>query len=231
MAYLNGPASTTDYGVVEIGSNILVDINGIISIPQSVATTANVTFNNVTVASEINTGNLSVGGTLTVTGNISAPALFDSNLRVVTSVTPAASTGISITGLSVGGTASAFTINNTGVIGLVAGTGISLSSATGNVTVSSTGTSVLNTIAANVSYTATATDEYIGVTSNSNLTITLPIGIVGRTYIVKDETGNQPKITVSGTGAEKIDGSNTKSITLAYSSITVVFRAGQWHII
>jgi hypothetical protein len=80
-------------------------------------------------------------------------------------------------------------------------------------------------------YTATATDEYIGVNSTSLVTVTLPIGITGRQYIIKEERGNGTgKVNVQGTGAETIDGSPFKQLT-ANASLTVVFRAGQWRII
>jgi hypothetical protein len=51
MAYLNGPASGNTFGVVEIGANILVDESGIISIPQSVANTADIQFANIIITS------------------------------------------------------------------------------------------------------------------------------------------------------------------------------------
>ena len=55
----NIPASTTQLGSVVIGANIDVAPDGTISIPQSVATTASVSFNNITV------NNLTVNGTYT----------------------------------------------------------------------------------------------------------------------------------------------------------------------
>ena len=47
MSYLFPLGSTTEQGVVEVGSNISVDVNAIISIPQSVATSASVTFDTI----------------------------------------------------------------------------------------------------------------------------------------------------------------------------------------
>jgi hypothetical protein len=84
MAYNTPLASKTQYGVVEIGTNINV-ANGIIDLPQSVATTANPTFATVTST-----------GAVTDTGN-----------RVLTTLT--AGTNITITG-----TAPSLTINATG---------------------------------------------------------------------------------------------------------------------
>jgi hypothetical protein len=38
MAYLNGPASGSDFGVVEVGNNIIIN-DGIISLAQDVGLT------------------------------------------------------------------------------------------------------------------------------------------------------------------------------------------------
>jgi hypothetical protein len=84
MAYNTPFASKTQYGVVEVGTNINVT-NGVVDLPQSVATTANPTF-----------------ATLTSTG-----AVTDTGNRVLTTLT--AGTNITITG-----TAPSLTINSTG---------------------------------------------------------------------------------------------------------------------
>jgi hypothetical protein len=207
MAYLSNPATTTDYGVIVVGNNVNVDGNGVVSIPQSVSTTANVTFNSITVAGATDTGNLSVGGLLTVTGNVSAAKVFDSNLRVISNVTPVAGTGISISNLTSTGPTATFTI-------------------------SATGTTVINTTTVTANYTATATDEYIGVNSTNNITISLPAGVTGRTYTINDERGSGlGRITISPNGSEKINGSNNYQILVAYASVTLVFNSGAWRII
>ena len=78
MAYNNPLASKTGYGVVEVGTNIDV-VNGVIDLPQSVATTANPTFATVTSTGAVtDTGNrvittLTAGTNITITG--SAPSL------------------------------------------------------------------------------------------------------------------------------------------------------------
>jgi hypothetical protein len=323
MSYLNGPSSDTTYGVVEIGNNIDVDSNGVISLEQSVAPSASVTFasvtstgaitdsghrvltsvvpsagagislvsvvttgpsasftidnqgvlslvagsdiaitgtntaltiadtstletvtsrghttdtviaiTNLTAASSSNTGALTVAGGVGVGGNLYAAELFDAGNRVVTGVTANAGSGISITAATVGGPAAGFTVNNTGVLSLIAGTGISLSAGTGNITVSSTGTSVIDTVEITGDYTATATDEYIGVNSTSLVTVTLPTGITGRTYIIKDEHGTGfGKIKVQGTGGQNIDNNLSYTITIPNASISVVFSGSAWRII
>lgn len=225
MSYLFPEGSTTERGVVEVGSNINV-LDGVISIPQSVDPSADITFVNLTVDGDIN-----IAGNTVSLGDISAVNLFDNSNRVVTSVTPAAGLGISLTSVTTDGPATSFTVNNTGVLSLTAGQGITLSGSTGNITVSTTGADFLNTVGVTTNYTATATDEYIGVDSTSLVTVTLPAGVNGRQYIIKEEHGSGTgKVNVQGTGSEKIDGSSFKQLS-ANASLTVVFRAGQWRII
>ena len=225
MSYLFPEGSTTERGVVEVGSNINV-LDGVISIPQSVDPSADITFVNLTVD-----GDIDIAGNTVSLGNISAVNLFDNSNRVVTSVTPSAGNGISLTTVTTSGPSTSFTVNNTGVLSLTAGTGITLSGSTGNITVSATGADFLNTIGVTNNYTATDTDEYIGVNSTSLVTVTLPVGIEGRQYIIKEERGSGTgKVNVQGTSSEKIDGSSFKQLT-ANASLTVVFRAGTWRII
>jgi hypothetical protein len=205
MSYLFPFGSTTEQGVLEVGSNINVDINGVISIPQSVATTASVTFDTVNATSA-----------LKLNGN-----------TVVTGVTPTAGTGISITSLTSTGPSSSFTINNTGVTSLTAGTNVTLSGTTGAVTISVQEPGIETTTSTAVAYTATATDGYIGVTANPTI-VTLPLGVTGKVYIIKNEAASGIT-TVIGTGVDKIDGSTSKTLN-SNASMTVIFRAG-WRVI
>jgi len=205
MSYLFPDATTADLGVVQVGANINVDANSVISIPQSVATTATVTF-----------GTVNVTNTLTLNG-----------ASVITSVTPTAGTGISLTSVTTSGPAAAFTVNNTGVISIIAGTNISVSSTLGVVTITASSSPLVQTTSTALAYLATATDEYIGVTANPTI-VTLPTGVVGKTYIVKNETTGIT--TVTGTLGQLLDATLTKNL-LANASLTVVFRAGAWRII
>lgn len=208
MSYLFPEGSIGEPGVLQVGSNIDV-LDGIISIPQSVEPTAAIVFDE-----------LEASTALTLDGK-----------SVITTITPAAGDGISITALTDVGPDAGFTVNNTGVLSLVAGTGITLSAGTGIITVSATGADIINTTGVNANYTATASDEYIGVNSTSLVTVTLPVGIDGRQYTVKEERGSGTgKVNVQGTGSEKIDGSSFKQLS-ANASLTVVFRAGAWRII
>ena len=208
MSYLAEPTSKTEYGVVQIGEHIDV-VDGIISLSQDLSENASVTFADVDVA-----------GDLLAQGNL-----------VITGLSAAAGPGISITDVDDIGYDRGFTVNNTGVLGLFAGPGVSLTANTGNVTISTTGADFLNTTSTNSSYTASATDEYIGSTASSAITITLPAGTPGRVYTIKDEIGGSPKITVVGSNSQKIDGKNSYLIENRYQSISLVFRNNGWWLI
>jgi hypothetical protein len=203
MAYLAQPTSKTEYGVVGVGSFINV-LEGFVFLEQDVSPNASVSF-----------GQVSIGGS-----------------DVVTSVNPVAGVGISITDLVSIGNTVGFAVSNTGVLSLIAGDGISVSSSTGYITISATGADIISTIGVTGSYTATADDEYIGVYSPSNVTITLPLGVTGRVYIIKDEYGQGAgKITIQPSGTQQIDNKNTYVISVPNQSVSVVFRGGQWRII
>jgi hypothetical protein len=203
MAYLAQPTSKTDYGVVGIGSFIDV-LEGIISLGQDVSPNASVSFNQV-----------SIGGS-----------------DVVTSVNPVAGAGISIINLVSIGNTVGFAVSNTGVLSVSSGAGISISGSTGNITISAFGADLIETIGVTGSYTATADDEYIGVFSAAAVTITLPIGVTGRVYIIKDEYGQgSGKITIKPSGTEQIDNKADYIISVPNQSVSVVFRGGQWRII
>lgn len=203
MSYNSTAASITSYGVVKIGANIDVAA-GVISLAQDVSPTADVAFNTVT----------------------------DSGDRVVTGVTPSAGAGISIGSLVSTGPAVSFTVDNTGVLSLTAGAGITVSASTGDITISASGvTSIATTLVTADTYTATATDNYIGVNNTDPVTITLPVGVDGRTYTVKDENGDAAvEITVVGTG-ENIDSAASFIITVPFAAATFVFRGTEWHVI
>jgi hypothetical protein len=214
MSYLSVPASETQYGVVEIGDYINV-IDGIISIPQSVDINANVIFSSVTAAE----GNFSTN--LYAAGNL-----------VVTSVTPSAGTGINVSNIVSNGYAASFTVTNTGVTYLNAGSGISISGNTGNITISSFGADLINVIGVTANYTATITDEYIGVNSANAVTITLPASFDGRVYTIKDELGQgSGKITVQPQAGELVDGKVNYIIGVPNQSVSLVGRTGNWYII
>ena len=117
-------------------------------------------------------------------------------------------------------------ISSTTNLGVVqVGSGLSITptgilSATG-----SSSSSFINVTLTNVDYTATAADYYIGATKK-DIDITLPLGIAGRVYVIKNQaTGN---IKVKCSGGQKIDTSSDKTLG-SESSIIVVFDGSRWN--
>lgn len=205
MSYLYPISTSTEFGVVKVGNNIDV-VDGVISVPQYFSTTSSVSFSGVSVS-----GNLSLGGR-----------------SVVTSVTPSSGPGISLTGVVTTGTSTSFTINNTGVLSLAAGVGISITTSTGNITISASGVEVVNTVGTTgTTYVASVSDYYIGVTS-SPCAVTLPTGVTGTTYVIKNESSSN-SVSVQGT-SQLIDGASVRNLNNG-ASITVIFRTGQWRIV
>jgi len=209
MSYLNQPTTKTEYGVVQIGNHIEI-LNGVISLSQDLSPNASVIFDNVNV-----TTGLSANGK-----------------SVITTVTPTAGAGIEITNVDSEGYEQEFTVVNTGVLSLTAGPGITLSGSTGNISISSQGADLINVIRVTGNYTALPTDEYIGVSSDSGVTILLPPGIDGRTYTIKDEYGQgSGKITIRSLINESIDNKLNYIIRVPNQSVSVVFRGTGWWLI
>jgi hypothetical protein len=77
-----------------------------------------------------------------------------------------------------------------------------------------------------INYTALATDYYIGAIKK-DIIITLPLGIVGKVYVVKNQVDGN--IKVKGTG-QNIDSSGDKTLG-TNDSIIVVFDGTRWNII
>ncbi|NBR62429.1 hypothetical protein EB118_13400 [bacterium] len=205
MSYLSEGTSKTDYGVVRIGNFIEV-ADGIISLEQDVSPDADVIFNKV-----------------------DSIEVYDGDNRVITTVTPTAQDGIDINSLVTTGPSVSFNVRNTGVLSLTAGPGIDITQSTGNITVSATGADLISVYGTTTSYTATMDDEYIGVNSASAVTITLPLGVPGRVYYIKDEYGQgSGKITIQPQFGELIDKKNTYVIGVPYQCVACVFRAGGW---
>jgi hypothetical protein len=117
---------------------------------------------------------------------------------------------------------------------LANGTGIGVVNAGTNITivdgvVSSSGggsSGVINVTLTSTNYTATANDYYIGATNN-NITITFPLGTVGKVYVVKNQS--EGVITVKGTG-QNLDQSGDKNLG-AEESLVAVFAGTRWNII
>jgi hypothetical protein len=115
------------------------------------------------------------------------------------------------------------TASNLGVVQVGAG----LSITAGGLLSATDSAGLISVKLVGVNYTALATDYYIGATNN-NITITLPLGIIGKVYIVKNQVSGN--ITVTGTSGQKLDTSTTKSLG-TNDSIVVVFDGTRWNII
>ena len=126
-------------------------------------------------------------------------------------------------------------VNDEGVISspeVIAGPGITIDYTTDYITVSATGADLIHTYGTTTSYEATLDDEYIGVYSVSAVTITLPPGVDGRVYYVKDEYGQgSGKITIKPASGELIDNKPTYVIGVPFQCASMVFRAGTWRLI
>jgi len=85
----------------------------------------------------------------------------------------------------------------------------------------------VNVTLTGVNYTAISTDLYVGATNN-NITITLPIGILGRVYYVKNQSSGN--IRVQGTGGETIDGLVFQTLG-SDAGFIVVFDGTRWNIL
>jgi hypothetical protein len=79
-----------------------------------------------------------------------------------------------------------------------------------------------------VNYTALPDDYYIGAT-DSGITITLPKGITGKTYAIKNQDNGI--VTVKATSPEKIDNSSTQTLATNKAIIIIFDGTQQWQII
>jgi hypothetical protein len=87
--------------------------------------------------------------------------------------------------------------------------------------------SFINVTLTSTNYTATADDYYIGATKK-DIDITLPLGITGKVYIIKNQVNGNIKVKASG--GQKIDTSSDKTLG-SESSIIVVFDGTRWNTI
>ena len=106
------------------------------------------------------------------------------------------------------------------------GSGLSITPS-GILSASGGSSSFINVTLTSTNYTATADDYYIGATKK-DIDITLPLGIIGKVYIVKNQVSGNIKVKASG--GQKIDTSSDKTLG-SESSIIVVFDGARWNII
>lgn len=115
---------------------------------------------------------------------------------------------------------------------LIAGPGISIVETPNSYIISANGADLIHVFGTTSNYTLTANDEYVGVSSASAVTITLPSGTPGRVYTIKDEYGQgSGKITIQPQTGESIDGKTNYVISVPYQAVNTVYRANSWWII
>jgi hypothetical protein len=73
-------------------------------------------------------------------------------------------------------------------------------------------------------YTPTANDYYIGAIKKE-ITVTLPKGVTGKVYVVKNQENGE--ITVTGTVGQKIDGSSSQKLS-TNKSLMLIFDGTEW---
>ena len=110
------------------------------------------------------------------------------------------------------------------------GSGINVD-ANGVISVNSTSPGYVNVTLTAVNYYALLTDYYIGCTNDEDkkITITLPLGVVGKIYIIKNQ-GDGGQVKITGSLGEKIDGFTTLNLSNE-SGIMVVFDGIRWNVI
>lgn len=89
------------------------------------------------------------------------------------------------------------------------------------------GSDRINVTLTGVNYTATLSNYYIGATKK-DITITLPPGLVGKVFIVKNQASSG-NIKVKGTGQD-LDQSGDKTLGNE-ASLIVVFDGTRWNLI
>lgn len=123
---------------------------------------------------------------------------------------------------------------------ILAGSGITIAPTTGvgsnTITISAAGTSTLTVRNAILSpVVVNGTDEVISVQVPGPVAVavTLPAGVLGRTYVIKDGLGlAAPATPITITPlAGTIDGALTAVINVPYGSITLVYNGTQWLVI
>jgi len=118
-------------------------------------------------------------------------------------------------------------IASTTSLGVVqVGTGLSITPS-GILSATGSSSSFINVTLTSTNYTVTADDYYIGATKK-DIDITLPLGITGRVYIIKNQVSGNIKVKASG--SQKIDTASDKTLGTE-TSIIVVFDGTRWNII
>jgi hypothetical protein len=115
------------------------------------------------------------------------------------------------------------TTSNIGAVQVGSGLAITID---GVLSATSSSSDIINVKLVTANYTALASDCYIGA-NKKDITITLPLGITGKVYIIKNQI--EGSIKVKGTG-QNLDDSGDKTLG-SESSIIVVFNGTRWNIL
>lgn len=107
------------------------------------------------------------------------------------------------------------------------GSGLSISAA-GILSATGGGSSLINVFLVGVDYTATLDNYYIGATKKG-ITITLPLGVVGKVFIVKNQASDG-SVKVQGSAGQKLDDSNFKTLG-EDSSLIAIFDGFRWNLV
>lgn len=106
------------------------------------------------------------------------------------------------------------------------GSGLSITAA-GILSASGSSSSLINVKLTSTNYTATLDDYYVGATTGG-ITITLPVGVVGKVYFVKNQASSG-NVTVTGTG-QNLDQSVSRTLG-GNASLTAVFDGTRWNLV
>ena len=118
-------------------------------------------------------------------------------------------------------------ISSTTNLGVVqVGSGLSITPA-GMLSATNGGSDIITVTLTAVDYTALLTDYYIGATKK-DIEITLPLGVVGKVYVIKNQAAGN--IKVEGTAGQKLDTASSKTLG-SESAIICVFDGTRWNII
>lgn len=80
-------------------------------------------------------------------------------------------------------------------------------------------------------YTALATDCVLLCNATiAPMTITLPVGVAGRFYLLKKIDVSDNKVTIDANGTETIDGATEIELTDQYESVMLVNSGSEWGI-
>lgn len=207
---LTGNASAGAVTISATGTDATVNLN--ITTKGDASTVVTSTLTSLITATQA----LYVQGGVGVEQRLFAKEIFESSKRVLTSLTPSAGAGISITAVTTSNGNANFTVNNTGVRSLVGTAGIGLSSSTGDITVS------------NFGVTAAVGSTYIGVSDTTGSVTLTNLGVqtltAGTDTAVSSNTGtvvvwNESTLqSVTGRGATTNNALSISNTTQASST-------------